>query len=256
MNREAPESSGFLRPIWSRTTLVPPWLLSLLLLALLAAARYYAVFGPPTARILFPLHCFVMWALPFIFLTPQGRRQIGLRAPAKTVSNLALSALAGALCGFAVFVLGIAIYGKSPDNWCVSIGDAFQLDQLRALMPPTVLFAVIALPAMILTPIGEEILFRGFIQQAFTLRWNAFVATLVNGLAFGLIHLHVHGLWRDSSGFHLRFVSGSLMVLLLAAVSAGFTLCRLRFNSLYTAMVAHAACNLAMIAAIFFRYAG
>ena len=79
---------------------------------------------------------------------------------------------------------------------------------------------------------------------------------LVNGLAFGLIHLHVHGLWRDASGFHLRLVSGSLMVLLLAIASAGFTFCRLRFNSLYAAMVAHAACNLAMISAIFFRYSG
>lgn len=58
------------------------------------------------------------------------------------------------------------------------------------------------------------------------------------------------------TGFHLRFDSGSLMVLLFAGVSACFTLCRLHFNSLYRAMVPHAGCNLAMIAAIFFRYAG
>ena len=255
MNNETPGSSGFLRAFWSRTP-VPPWLLSLLVLVVLAAARYYAVLGPPSARILFPLHCLVMWVLPFFFLTPQGRRQIGLRKPAKTVSNLAVSAFAGASSGFAVFILGMAIYGNSPDNWCVSIRDAFQFDQLRTLMSPAVLFAAIVFPAMILTPAGEEILFRGFIQQAFTFRWNAFIATLVNGLAFGLIHLHVHGLWHDSSGFHLRLVSGSLMVLLLAAVSIGFTLCRLRSNSLYAAMVAHAACNLAMVTAIFFRYVG
>jgi hypothetical protein len=254
MNRNAPESSDFLRPMWSRIP-VPPWLLSLLVLALLAAARFYAVFGPPSARILFLLHCFAMWALPFIFLTTHGRQQIGLRRPAH-LRSLAISAVIGALCGFAAFILGMVLYANSPDNWCISIRNSFQLDQLRAALPPAGVFAVLTLPAMILTPIGEEILFRGFLQQAFTLRWSALIATLVNGLAFGLIHLHVHGLWRDSAGFHLRFVSGSLMVLSLAAASAGFTFCRLRFNSLYAAMVAHAACNLAMISAIFFHYSG
>jgi len=219
MNRNAPECSDFLRPIWSRTS-IPPWLLSLIVLLLLAATRFYAVFGPPSARILFPLHCFAMWALPFIFLATQGRQQVGLRRPAHVASAFTLSALIGALCGFAVFIFGFVFYHDSPDNWCVSIRDSFQLDQLRAVMPPAAVFAVLTLPAMILTPVGEEILFRGFLQQAFTLRWNVVVATLVNGLAFGLIHLHVHGLWRDSAGFHLRLVSGSLMVLSLTAIAS------------------------------------
>lgn len=255
MNCDAPESAGFLRPVWSRIP-VPAWLLSLLVLFFLAAARFYAVFGPPSARILFLLHCLAMWALPFIFLTASGRQQIGLRRPAQPLSSFVVSALVGALCGFAVFAFGMALYANSPDNWCISIRDSFQLDQLRAAMPPAAVFAVLTLPAMILTPVGEEILFRGFLQQTFTLRWNVLIATLVNGLAFGLIHLHVHGLWHDSAGFHLHLVSGSLMVLLLAAASASFTYCRLRFDSLYAAMVAHAACNLAMIAAVFVRYSG
>jgi membrane protease YdiL (CAAX protease family) len=235
---------------------VPPWQLSLVVLAVLAVARYYAVLGPPQVRILFLLHVLFMWALPFIFLTAQGRHQIGLRKQGNSASALALSALAGAVCGLAVFAIGMALYGNSPENWCLSIRDSLQIEQLRALMPPAALFAVITLPALLLTPIGEEILFRGFIQQSFTLRWNAGVATLVNGLAFGLIHLHVHGLWHNAAGFHLRLVSGGLMVLLLAGASAVFTLCRLRSGSLYAAMVAHAACNLAMIASVFFQYAG
>lgn len=108
---------------------------------------------------------------------------------------------------------------------------------------------------MILTPTGEEILFRRFIQQAFTLRWNGIIATLVN-----------HGLRPRSpsrlrplarfGGFHLRLASGALMVFLLAGTSAVLTLCRLRSGSLFAAIVAHAACNLAMIGAVFFQYAG
>ncbi len=50
----------------------------------------------------------------------------------------------------------------------------------------------------------------------------------VNGLAFGLVHLHVHGLTHDAAGFHLRWVSGGLFVLGGVVLSALFTLCRMR----------------------------
>jgi uncharacterized protein len=256
MNGDASESCGFLRPVWSRLP-VPPWLLSLLVLALLAATRFYSAFGPPQARILFLIHVLVMWTLPFLFLTRQGRRDIGLRKQGITPVALVLCSLAGVAGGLFIFWIGVALYGNSTDNWCVSIRDSLQLNQMLAVMSPAAAFAVIALLTISFTPIGEEFLFRGLIQQSFTLRWNAVIAALVNGLAYGLIHLlHVHGLWHDAAGFHLRLVSGALMVLLLAALGATFTLCRLWTGSLWCAVLAHAACNLAMIAAIFFRYAG
>lgn len=255
MKAEAPEQDGFLRAPWNRIP-VAPWLFSLLVLAILAAARYYAVFGPPQARVLFLLHCLAMWALPFIVLTAQERRKIGLRKQGTTLFNLGISALAGACSGFAVYAAGMVVYGASPDNWCLSIRDSFQLNQMLAVMSPAAAFAVIELASITLTPIGEEILFRGLIQQSFALRWNAAIATVVNGLAFGLMHLHVHGLWRDAAGFHLRLVSGALMVLMLAGLSAILTIIRLRTGSLWCSMVAHAACNLSMVGAIFIHYTG
>jgi len=184
---------GFLRPFWNRT-IGPPWLASLLVLVILAGVRFYATLGPPAARPLFLLHCLLMWALPFILLTVQGRREIGLLKQGSTAAAMAWSALAGAGCGLAVFMFGMALYSESPDNWCVSIRDSFRLNELRGSMPTTALFALIALPAMIVTPVGEEVLFRGFIQQAFSLRRNATAATAVNAFSFGLIHLHVHGI--------------------------------------------------------------
>ncbi|MGO9777196.1 MAG: lysostaphin resistance A-like protein [Terracidiphilus sp.] len=254
MNAEAPDTGGFLCAPWNRIR-IAPWLLSLLVLTVLAAARFYSAFGPPQARILFLLHILVMWTLPFLFLTRQGRREIGLRKQGNSAFNMLLSALAGAVCGLAFFAIGMALYGDSPDNWCVSIRDSFQLNQMLAVMSPAAVFAVITLSTMSFTPIGEEFLFRGLIQQSFTMRWNAVVATLVNGFAYGLMHLlHVHGLWHDAAGFHLRLISGALMVILLAGLGATLTLCRLWTGSLWCAVVAHAACNLAMISAIFFRY--
>jgi hypothetical protein len=245
--------TGFLRPFWNRTIGLP-WLASALVLVILASARFYATLGPPTIRFLFLLQCLVMWALPFILLTGQGRQEIGLRKQGNTVAAMAWSALAGAGSALMVFTVGMALYGESPNNWCVSIRDSFRLNELRGSMPTAALFVMIALPAMILTPVGEEILFRGLIQQAFSRRWNATVATVVNTFSFGLIHLHVHGIWRDGAGMHVRFVSSTLMVVLMAGTSYVFTICRLRSGSLWTAMVAHSVCNLVMIAAIFFHY--
>ncbi|MGD0548028.1 MAG: CPBP family intramembrane glutamic endopeptidase [Terracidiphilus sp.] len=256
---EAPDPSGllrdgFLRAPWSRFR-IAPWLLSLLVLMVLAAVRFYSAFGPAQARILFLLHILVMWTLPFLFLTRQGRREIGLREQGNSAVNLFLSALAGAVCGLAFFAIGMALFGNSPDNWCVSIRDSFQLKQMLAVMSPAAAYAVITLSTVSFTPIGEEFLFRGLIQQSFTLRWNAVIATLVNGFAYGLMHLlHVHGLWHDAAGFHLRLISGALVVLLLAGLGAIFTFIRLRTGSLWCAVVSHAACNLTMISAIFFRY--
>ena len=255
MNAEAREPGGFLCAPWSKIP-IAPWLFSLLVLALLTALRFYAVFGgSPWGRILFLFVFLAMWALPFLVLTAQGRRQIGLCRQGNSASALALSALAGACSGLVVYAAGMALFGASPDNWCISIRDSFHLAEMRAAMPLAAAFAAMVLPAMIFSPIGEEILFRGLLQQSFTLRWNVSVATVVNGLAFGLVHLHVHGIWHEAAGFHLRLVSGAIMVLLMAGLSAVFTLCRLRSGSLYAAMIAHAACNLAMIGAIFIHYA-
>jgi membrane protease YdiL (CAAX protease family) len=255
MSPETADASGFLRPFWNRLG-IPPWLLSLLVLAVLAAARFYSAFGPPQASILFVLHILAMWALPFLFLTRQGRRDIGLTKQGITPASLALCALAGAAGGLLIFWIGMALYGDTADNWCVSVRDSFQLKQMLTVMSPGAAFAVIAVSTLGFTPIGEEFLFRGLIQQSFTLRWNAAIATLVNGLAYGLLHLlHVHGLWHDAAGFHFRLVSGALVVLLLAGLGAGFTVCRMRTGSLWCAVAAHAACNLAMISAIFAQFA-
>ena len=251
MNSKAPFSPGqseLLKPFWTRFA-GPPWLVSLLALAILAALRFIAVFGPPAAEVLFFLQFVLAWALPFILLTPDGRRQIGLREHGLTPASLAFSALAGACCALGVFALGMVLYGNSPDNWCVSLRDYLRVSDMRFVLHPAVLYALYTVPALIFTPIADELLFRGIMQQAFTIRWNASLATLVNCLSYGFMYLYFHAIWQDAAGFHIRLVSGALTVLLLAAVGLVFTLCRLRSGSLWPAMAAHAAFNLALLGA-------
>jgi len=223
-------------------------------LTVVAGARFFAVLSPIPAQALFFLQYAAIWALPFVLLSADGRRQIGLGDKGVTAASLIFSALAGSCCALAGFALGMALYGDSPDNWCVSIRDYLRLNELRGVLPPAVIFALFAVPAVLFAPIGDEILFRGFIQQAFTRRWNPLFASVVNCFAFGLTYLYFHAIWQDAAGFHFRLVSGALTVLLLAGAGAVFTLCRLWSGSLWPAVAAHAAFNLTLLAAAIIYY--
>jgi uncharacterized protein len=240
--------SDFLKPFWT-ALLGPPWLVSLIVLAVLASVRFFAFFGPYSLQELFFLQTVGMWALPFLFLTAAGRREIGLTQSGATLTSMLTSAFAGVVCASVFFTLGMAVYGNSPDNWCISVRNYLHVDEMRGLISPLGLFGLYSLPAVFLNPIGEEILFRGFIQRAFTRRFNAAFATLVSSLLFGLLYLCLHGIWHDASGFHLRLGSAALAVFLMACVGAVFTLCRILSGSLWPAMAAHAALNLTTLAA-------
>jgi uncharacterized protein len=251
----ASTSSGspFLKPFWT-AILGPPWFVSLVVLVVLASIRFFAVFSPYSLQELFFLQTIAMWALPFLFLTPSGRREIGLTERGMTLVSMIASAVAGSLCALVFFVVGMVLYGDSPDNWCISIRNYLHFDEMRGLMSPLGLFALYALPAMFLNPVGEEMLFRGFIWQSFARRFNPVFAIVVCSLSFGLIYLYLHGVWHNASGFHLRLASAAVAVVLMACIGAVFTLCRTLSGSLWPAMAAHAAFNLTLLAAAIHQF--
>jgi membrane protease YdiL (CAAX protease family) len=211
--------------------------------------RFFAALSPYPLQELFFLQTVGMWSIPFLFLTPQGRREIGLSEHGISLTAILGSMSAGAASAVAFFALGMALYGDSPDNWCISIRNYLHFDEMRGLMPPAGIFALYVLPAIFLNPIGEEILFRGFIRRAFAQRFNPAVGVVVSSLLFGLIYLYLHGLWHDSTGFHLRLASTAIAMLLMAFIGAIFNACRALSGSLWTAIAAHAAFNLALLAA-------
>ena len=248
-----PSQPEFLKPFWV-ALLGPPWVASLAVLAVLASIRFFAFLSPYPLQELFFLQVVAMWALPFIFLTADGRCEIGLTVRGMTLFSMLASALAGAACALGFFALGMLLYGNSPDNWCISIRNYLHLEEMRGLMPPWGLFVLFALPAMFLNPIGEEILFRGFIQQAFARRFNSAFAIVVSSLLFGLIYLYIHGLWRDASGLHLRLGSAAVALIFMACIGGVFTCCRMLSGSLWSAIAAHAAFNLTLLAASIYEF--
>jgi membrane protease YdiL (CAAX protease family) len=257
MNAEQASSnldrSAFLKPFWTRT-FGPPWAVSLLLMALLGGVRYVAVFSPFPAQAIFFLQYAAAWAIPFVVLTTNGRYQIGLYQRGANAANVALGMLAGAVYGLITFGLGMVLYGDSPENWCVTLRDYLRLIELRGVLHPAAVFALFALPAIIFAPIADEILFRGFIQTAFTRRWNSYVATAVNCLGFGATYLYFHAIWTDAAGMHIRLVSGGITLLLFTGAGLLFTLMRLYSGTLWTAVAAHAGFNLTLLGAAIFIY--
>ena len=247
------QQSPLVKPFWTNL-LGPPWVVALVIFALVAAVRFLAFLSPYSLQELYFLQIVGLWALPFIVLTQKGRRQIGLTAVGTTTGPLLVGAVTGAACGLVFFALGTEIYGNSPNNWDVSIRAYLHFDEMRGLMSPVELFALYALPAVFLNPVGEEILFRGFMQDALSAPFNRSLAVAVSSALFGMLYLYLHGIWHDASGFHLRFGSAALAVVLMALLGSAFSLCRALSGSLWAAMVAHAAFSLAVLASALYRF--
>jgi membrane protease YdiL (CAAX protease family) len=244
---------AFIKPFLT-AVIGPPWLVSLIVLAMLASVRFYVLFSPYQLQELFFAQTVGMWALPFVILSASGRREIGLTERGVTLTSLLLSALAGSACALLFFAIGMTLYGNTPNNWCVSVRNYLHFDEMRGLMSPGALFALYAVPAMFLNPVGEEVFFRGFLYQSFARRFNTGVATVASSLLFGMMYLSIHGIWRDASGFHIRLASTAIALLLMACIGGVFTLCRTRSGSLWPAMCAHAAFSLTMLAAIIHQF--
>jgi membrane protease YdiL (CAAX protease family) len=242
-------ASSLLRPFW-QSILRRAWVVNLILFFLLACLRGYGLFGPIGVRMLIMLVFFSMWFLPWIFISKSGRLAMGLRRVEKPVW-LFWGLLLG-LCGaLVIFAVGYGLFGKSPDNWYISIRDSWAIDPTMRQLPVGLLFLIYTLPAMIFSPVGEELFFRGMIHEGAREAWGPKVATAMNALAFGGVHLLHHGLIWDGNGLRVLWVSGLLWVLWMMGLSWLFTQCRQRSGSIWPAVVAHSAFNLGMSVLIF-----
>jgi hypothetical protein len=157
--------------------------------------------------------------------------------------------LIGALGAAVAIAVGFGLYGFGSDNWVITFRNTYRevslpLGRWRA-------FAVLALPAAVVSPVGEEFFFRGLFHFSLERAAGRGTATLANAFAFASVHLLHHGIWGDAAGLHLRPGSGLMFLLVMMGVSWLFTLCRLRSGSLWPAILAHSACTLFMNVIIF-----
>lgn len=226
------------------------WWLVVFLAIAFASMRVVGMLGPSHLRWLVPLGFLCMAAAPWLLLTREGRRQIGLvKADAARLylPGIVLGALGAALC----FALGLTLFGTSEDNWFITIANNFRQNVPAGGLTRLQLFLVMAIPAVSFSPIGEEMFFRGLLQRTLEQRLSERSSTLIECVAFALVHLCHHGILLTATGMALLPLSAAIWVALMFLGALLFAWLRKRSGSLFPAMASHAAFNVTMTALIF-----
>ena len=115
------------------------------------------------------------------------------------------------------------------------------------------LFLIFTVPALLFSPIGEEIFFRGFLQESLTTKFSYQRSMVIDSLFFALIHLFHHGIVKDKTGMVQFYpLSGLIWVFLMFITAMALALLKKKSGSIYPAIVAHAIFNLIMNLCIFY----
>lgn len=215
-----------------------------------AAFRAVGMLGPGSLRWLLPLGFVLMSLCPWLLLTAAQRRDIGLRLP-RQPRFYALAILSGAAAALVCFSLGTALFGAGDENWFVSVAGSYRRVMDTSGWSMLQLHLVFTVPALIFSPIGEEIFFRGYLQYVLEQRFGAGVATVTECAAFALVHLCHHGLLLGTAGLELLPLSAAIWMVLMFGAAFLFAWLRKTSNSLLPAIVSHAVFNLVMNFTIF-----
>lgn len=223
--------------------------ISVLLFALFLGLRGVSMLGPTAMRPLFLLMCVGMIVLPWLLLTPHGRYQIGLKRPSQPMFLL-LALAVGPLFAGLCFIIGVQLFGTGADNWFVSVAGNYREQPSKGLsmLQLHLMFTIVACT---FSPFGEEFFFRGYLQKVLEQRMPARAATHAQAAAFSLVHLLHHGIVMGAAGLVLQPFSGALWVLLLWCLSLALSWLRRESDSVFPAVVGHAAFNATMNACIF-----
>jgi uncharacterized protein len=240
-----------LRDIWIKSG-VSFLVVGVLAGLLFAAARAVGTIGPGAYRFVLPLGFIIMMLMPLIFLNKEGRRRTGFT---KSISSLYFwyAIVAGAAMAIICYAAGLLLFGLSADNWFVSIKNSYYNRMNISGMSLMMLFIIFTIPALLFSPLGEEIFFRGFLQEALSQKISYGKAMVIDSLFFALIHLFHHGLVKDVTGLiHFYPVSGFIWVLLMFSTAMVFAWLKKRSGSIFPAVAAHAVFNFVMNLLIFY----
>lgn len=171
-------------------------------------------------------------------------------AGARALLHGAAAGAAAALACFGAAWL-LAGAGAGADNPFVTIAASYRATFDTAGLGLLPLYLAFTLPAVLFSPIGEEVFFRGLLQRALEQRCGVTLSTVLECGAFGMVHLCHHGLATGAAGLAPRPLSAALWVAAMCAVGWLFAALRRRSGSLLPAIAAHAAFNMTMNGAIF-----
>jgi len=132
-------------------------------------------------------------AAPFIFLSKEGQRKIGIRKPDR-YRWILIAFILGLIVSILLYLLGKGLYGNSYENWYQYIGKSYNIPKGIDAYHKNVMFAIMAITGMTFSPIGEELFFRGIVHSSFEKSIGEKKASIVDSSAFALTHISHFGL--------------------------------------------------------------
>lgn len=243
---------NMLRNIWSRLFRYD-WKFGLFLIILFAIPRFMWMInhnesGPNSGIFLMFL---TMWFIPLIFLTSKGRKEIGIRKPTHSLRLLYAFILGGVFCLTSYFIASL-LFGNSIDNCYIYMARTHAMPAEILEANRFKFFIISACVGMIFSPVGEELLFRGVIHGAFVNKFGENKASIIDSLAFAIMHLAHFGIIYDAGKWSFAFLPSLLWLFFMFMVSRLFFKCKQMCNSIWGATAAHAGFNLVMMYCTFY----
>lgn len=196
---------------------------------------------------------FIAMALfTLLSLSREGRNVIGLKRPNSWGKILQVFVWGG----IAALIMGLAAnynFGLTERNWFVYISKSFgSVPSPLSISDRWIFFGIFSVIGMTFSPIGEELFYRGLIHESFVPQLGQRGATILDSLAFSLVHLAHFGFYPTADGWGFYFFPAFLWVGFLFLTCFVFTYARTFTQSIWGAVAAHAGYNVAMNAIIFF----
>ena len=195
---------------------------------------------------------FVMWFLPFIFLSKKGRHYIGL-SKIKNWKWFFYSIVIGGISSFVVFGIGYLLYENTYHNWFSYIGRPFEIANELDLTDKRIFFIISTIIAMTFSPIGEEIFYRGMVHGSFETDYGKTKASYIDSSAFAITHLAHFGIVFFNEKWEFLIIPSILWVILMFFTSRLFFLCKEKSGSIIGAIICHSFFNLVMMCLIFYK---
>ena len=242
-----------LRPVWGRLFNFD-WKFGLFLLLIICIPRFILVldanyvgnYGSSIALIMT-----ISAIAPFVFLTKNGRKEIGITKP-RNFKWLFIGLACGLLASFALYFVGQILYDNSYQNWYQYIGKLYNIPATVTQTDKKVMFAIVAITSMLFSPIGEELFFRGIVHSSFAKSIGEKKAALVDSSAFALTHISHFGLVFLNNEWDFFTIPTIIWVTSMFLVSLLFFTFRKKTNSILGAILCHSAFYLGMTFCIFY----
>lgn len=232
--------NSLLRPVWQKVFRLDIIFITIMFV-LLGIIRVTGLYREEIYLVVFGF--LIMWVLPVIFFSKNGRRIIGIKKPGLWLW-LPLSFLLGIIAAVAFYFLGYLLFGTGIENWGMTVAREFS-GQEEILIPAV--FAVVTLFSMLFSPIGEELFFRGMVQEVLHERLSSYkLAGFWSSFLFAAIHLPHHEIFFSGLGFFSILIPLAIWFILMFLVSKLFIFARVKSGSIFGAIACHSGFILGM----------